>query len=195
MTGGIGSGKTTVSNIFKAKNVPVIDTDIIAREIVELGKPAYNEVIKAFGEKILNTDKKINRQALRNLIFSSSEKRLQLESILHPRIWKEVQNQLKAITSSYCIIVVPLLLENKDKIKPIKFNRILVIDTPEKIQIERAVTRDNCDESIVKKIMDNQVSRQERAAAADDIILNAENLVSLNAKVSQLHEKYLQLSS
>lgn len=195
LTGGIGSGKTTVSDIFKSKNVPVIDTDIIARQIVELDKPAYNEIIKVFGEKILNTDKNIDRQALRNLIFSSSEKRLKLEKILHPIIWDEVQNQLKSITSTYCIIVVPLLLENNDKIKPIKFNRILVIDTPENVQIKRATTRDNSDESIVKKIMDNQVSRQERTAAADDIILNAENLDSLNTKVSQLHEKYLQLSN
>ena len=90
---------------------------------------------------------------------------------------------------------MPLLLENNDKIKPIKFNRILVIDTPENVQIKRATTRDNSDESIVKKIMDNQVSRQERIAAADDIILNVENLDSLNTKVSQLHEKYLQLSN
>jgi len=195
LTGGIGSGKTTVSDIFKSKNVPVIDTDIIARQIVELDKPAYNEIIKVFGEKILNTDKNIDRQALRNLIFSSSEKRLKLEKILHPIIWDEVQNQLKSITSTYCIIVVPLLLENNDKIKPIKFNRILVIDTPENVQIKRATTRDNSDESIVKKIMDNQVSRQERIAAADDIILNVENLDSLNTKVSQLHEKYLQLSN
>lgn len=195
LTGGIGSGKTTVSDIFKSKNIPVIDTDIIARQIVELGKPAYNEVIKVFGEKILNTDDNIDRQALRNIIFSSSEKRLQLEKILHPIIWGEVQNQLKSIDAPYSIIVVPLLLENKGKIKPIKFNRILVIDTPEKVQIERAITRDNADESIIKKIMDNQVSRQERTAAADDIILNAENLDSLNTKISQLHEKYLQLSN
>ena len=195
LTGGIGSGKTTVSDIFKSKNVPVIDTDIIARQVVEPGKPAYNEMIKLFGDEILDIDKNIDRQALRNLIFTSSEKRLQLEKILHPVIWDEVQNQVKSITATYCIIVVPLLLENKDKIKPINFNRILVIDTPENLQVERAVTRDNCDESLVKKIMDNQVSRQERTAAADDIILNAENLVSLNTKVGQLHEKYLQLSS
>ena len=131
LTGGIGSGKTTVSDIFKTKDIPMIDTDIIARQIVEQGQPAYHEIIKEFGSENLNSDKTINREYLRKLIFSSKEKRVQLEKILHPRIWDEVALQIATLSSAYCIVVVPLLVENITKDKPIKFDRILVIDTTE----------------------------------------------------------------
>ena len=194
LTGGIGSGKTTVSEIFKLKNIPIIDTDIIARQIVEQDKPAYIEIIKIFGKEILNKDNNINRQALRKLIFSSTEKRLQLESILHPVIWQEVKSQLSSLTSPYCIIVVPLLFENLTKITAVKFDRILVIDTKEEMQIKRSQKRDNSDIEVIKNIMKSQVSRQTRIDAADDIILNTENLDSLNEKVNSLHQQYLKLS-
>ncbi len=199
LTGGIGSGKTTVSEIFKSKNIPVIDTDVIARQIVEKDKPEYNKIIKLFGKKILNKDKNIDRPALSKLIFSSKEKRLQLEKLLHPVIWSTVASQLKLLTSSlpipaYCIIVVPLLLENLTKIKPVTFDRILVIDVDEETQIKRSKERDNCGETIIKNIMKNQVSRQIRTDAADDIILNSNNLDSLNKKVENLHQQYQLLA-
>lgn len=194
LTGGIGSGKTTISEIFKSKNIPIIDTDIIAKELVEQGKPAYAEIIKVFGEKILTKDKDINRQALRQLIFSSDKKRLQLENILHPLIWNEVNSQLSLITAPYCIVVVPLLIENLSQVKPILFDRILVIDVEEQIQINRVQRRDNCDSSIIKNIMKSQVSRQTRLDAADDIIVNSNNLDSLNEKIENLHQQYLKLS-
>ena len=194
LTGGIGSGKTTVSEIFKSKNIPIIDTDIIAKKLVEQGKPAYAEIIKVFGEKILTKDKNINRQALRQLIFSSDKKRLQLENVLHPLIWNEVNSQLSLITAPYCIVVVPLLIENLSQVKPILFDRILVIDVEEQIQINRVQRRDNCDDSIIKNIMKSQVSRQTRLDAADDFIVNSNNLDSLNEKVEQLHQQYLKLS-
>jgi len=206
LTGGIGSGKTTVSEIFKSKNIPVIDTDVIARQIVEKDKPEYNKIIpeynkiiKLFGEKILNEDKNIDRLALGKLIFSSKEKRLQLEKLLHPVIWSTVASQLKLLTSSlpipaYCIIVVPLLLENLTKIKPVTFDRILVVDVDEETQIKRSKERDNCGETIIKNIMENQVSRQIRTDAADDIILNSDNVDSLNKKVENLHQQYQLLA-
>lgn len=194
LTGGIGSGKTTVSEIFKSKNIPIIDTDVIARQIVEQDKPAYIEILKIFGKEILNKDNSINRQALRKLIFSSTEKRLQLESILHPVIWQEVKSQLSSLTSPYCIIVVPLLFENLTKITAVKFDRILVIDAEEDIQIKRSQKRDNSDIEVIKNIMKSQVSRQIRIDAADDIILNTENLDSLNKKVDSLHQQYIKLS-
>ena len=194
LTGGIGSGKTTISEIFKSKNIPIIDTDIIAKELVEQGKPAYAEIIKVFGEKILTKDKDINRQALRQLIFSSDKKRLQLENILHPLIWNEVNSQLSLITAPYCIVVVPLLIENLSQVKPILFDRILVIDVEEQIQINRVQRRDDCDDSIIKNIIKSQVSRQTRLDAADDIIINSNNLDSLNEKVEQLNQQYLKLS-
>ncbi len=199
LTGGIGSGKTTVSEIFKSKNIPVIDTDVIARQIVKKDKPAYDEIIKLFGKKIINKDKNIDRPALGKLIFSSKEKRLQLEKILHPVIWNTVASQLKLLTSSlpipaYCIIVVPLLLENLTKIKSVTFDRILVIDVDEETQIKRSKKRDNCGEIMIKNIMKNQVSRQIRIDAADDIILNSDNLDSLNKKVENLHQQYQLLA-
>ena len=194
LTGGIGSGKTTVSEIFKSKNIPIIDTDIIARQIVEPDKPAYIEIIKIFDKEILNKDNSINRQALRKLIFSSTEKRLQLESILHPVIWQEVKSQLSSLTSPYCIIVVPLLFENLTKITAVKFDRILVIDTEEEMQIKRSQKRDNSDIEVIKQIIKSQVSREIRTNAADDIILNTGNLDALNKKVDSLHQQYIKQS-
>ena len=195
LTGGIGSGKTTVSEIFKSKNIPIIDTDIIARQIVEQNKPAYVEIIKIFGEEILNTDNSINRQALRKLIFSSTKKRLLLESILHPVIWHEVKSQLSSLTSAYCIVVVPLLFENLNKITAVSFDRILVIDTEEEMQIKRSQKRDNSNIEEIKQIMKSQVSRQTRTNAADDIILNTGNLDALNKKVDNLHQQYIKQSN
>ena len=194
LTGGIGSGKTTVSEIFKSKNIPIIDTDIIAREIVEQGKPAYTEVVNNFGVEILSDDKSINRKVLRQLIFSSNKKRLQLEKILHPLIWNEVKSQLSLITAPYCIVVVPLLLENISQEKPISFDRILVIDIEEEIQINRVKKRDDCNNSTIKNIINSQVSRQTRLDAANDIIVNSNNVDSLNEKVENLHKKYLKMA-
>ena len=200
LTGGIGSGKTTVSEIFKSKNIPIIDTDIIARQIVEQGKPAYEKIINEFGEKVLNKDKSINRQTLRQIIFSSDEDRIQLENILHPLIWDDVKTQLALIKTSssdaipYCIVVVPLLLENLTKTRLVNFDRILVIDVDEEFQIARTKERDGCDESTIKNIIKSQVSRQTRLDAADDIIINSNNLDSLNEKVEQLHQQYIKQS-
>ena len=194
LTGGIGSGKTTVSDIFKEKNIPIIDTDVIAREIVEPNKLAYKEIIKTFGEAVLNTDRTINRQALGKLIFSSTEKRLQLESILHPIIWQEVYSQLNSLTADYCIVVVPLLIENLSQVTKIKFDRILVVDVEENTQIVRSQKRDDSEVDEVKSIIRNQVSRQTRLDSADDIILNEGNIDSLNEKINNLHLEYLKLS-
>ena len=201
LTGGIGSGKTTVSDVFKSKNIPVIDTDIIARQIVEQGKPAYTEIITLFGKEILDKDGNINREKLRKLIFASEKKRLQLENILHPLIWNEVKVQLELLltsyleTPAYCIIVIPLLVENISQAKPVTFDRILVIDTTEEEQIKRAKNRDNCDETMIKNIINNQVSRQTRINVADDIILNTGNLADLNEKIDNLHQLYLSQSN
>lgn len=194
LTGGIGSGKTTVSNIFKEKNIPIIDTDVIAKNIVEPNKLAYNKILTKFGEEILNKDKTINRPLLRKQIFNNAEKRSQLEEILHPLIWQEVKLQINSITTDYCIVVVPLLLENKSQIKEVEFDRILVVDVAEETQLTRSQQRDNSEASEIKKIMKNQVSRQVRIDAADDIILNEGNISLLNEKVGDLHFKYLKLS-
>lgn len=200
LTGGIGSGKTTVSDIFKSKNIPVIDTDIIAREIVEQGKPAYIEIVNIFGKEILYEDKNINRQVLGEIIFSSDKKRLQLENILHPIIWNNVKYLIALLTKSnlkqppYCIVVVPLLLENITQKKPVTFDRILVIDTEEEMQLKRTKYRDNSDEATIKNIIKSQVTRQVRLEAADDIILNTGDFESLDNQVTSLHKQYLKLA-
>ena len=197
LTGGIGSGKTTVSELFKSKNISIIDTDVIAREIVNQDQPAYAEIIKLFGKDILDDRKNINRQILRKRIFSSEKKRQQLEEVLHPIIWQQVKHQLQSLSSPqpYAIVVVPLLFENLTKNKPVKFDRILVIDTDEEHQIKRSLSRDSCDESTIKNIIKSQVSRKTRNKGASDIILNNEGFDDLENQVNLLHESYLKLSS
>ena len=151
-----------------------------------------------FGKEIVDKDRNINRQTLRQLIFSSEKKRLQLENILHPLIWTEVKIQLSLFTqkkSPYCIVVVPLLLENSTNNRTVKFDRVLVVDVEEELQIKRTIKRDNSNAIQIKEIMKTQVSRQVRVDAADDIILNTNNLDSLHKKVNQLHKRYLGLAS
>lgn len=194
LTGGIGSGKTTVSNIFKSKNIAVIDTDVISRQLVETDKPAYTQIIEQFGNEIVDNNKNIDRSKLRKLIFASAKKRLQLENILHPIIWNEVISQLATITTPYCIIVVPLLFETLPQEKLVTFDRILVVDVPEETQIQRIKERDNCDNTTMKNIIKSQVSRQTRLSGADDIIINTGDLAQLNTAVDRLHQKYLTLS-
>lgn len=197
LTGGIGSGKTTASDIFKTKHIPVIDTDIIAREIIEPGQPAYTDVIQAFGQDILDQNKNINRQHLRKIVFNNTNKRKQLENILHPIIWDNVQKQVTSLKQAagvpaYCIVVVPLLFENNTA--KIPFNRILLIDTPEELQVNRTSKRDNTDKELVEKIISTQVSRKTRIEAADDIIENIGDIKFLENEIEKLHQKYLKLS-
>lgn len=194
LTGGIGSGKTTVSNIFKSKNIAVIDTDVISRQLVETDKPAYTQIIEQFGNEIVDNYKNIDRSKLRKLIFASAKNRLQLEKILHPIIWNEVISQLATMTTPYCIIVVPLLFETLTQEKLVTFDRILVVDLPEETQMQRIKERDNCDNTTIKNIIKSQVSRQTRLAGADDIIINTGDLAQLNTEVDRLHQKYLTLS-
>lgn len=194
LTGGIGSGKTTVTDLFRSLDVPIIDTDIIARKIVERGKPAYQSIINYFGEEILHKDKTVNRSTLRNIIFSSKTKRQYLEKLLHPRIWEEVKKLTLLLDTDYCIVVIPLLVENKTQAKPIILDRILVIDSEEETQIQRSIQRDNCNKESIKKIIESQVSREERNNAADDIILNNSDTDALLKKVETLHKKYLELA-
>lgn len=196
LTGGIGSGKTTISDMFQELGIPVLDTDVIARNISKNGEPAYQEIIKTFGREIIDNNNEINRKKLASIIFASEEKRQQLENLLHPIIWQEVKAQLKQISKDnpYCIIVVPLLFENRNKSIPVKFDRILTVDTEVESQIKRTVNRDQSNEAIVKKVIQNQVSRDVRTNGSDDIILNTGDIDSLKEEVLKLHQHYLQLS-
>jgi len=191
LTGGIGSGKSTVTELFANLAVPVIDTDIVARDVVLPGSPAMKEIGLTFGEQYIQADGRLNRDAMRQLVFSDTEAREKLESILHPRIRKLVWIWVEQQTSPYCIVVVPLLFE---KGWSDYFDRILVVDAEEEIQIERTMHRDHLGREEVEAIMHSQIPRQQRLESADDIIENHLNESELQQQVERLHQNYLKLA-
>jgi len=192
LTGGIGSGKTEVANRFAKLGIEIIDTDIIAHEIVKPGQETYQKILDHFGTKITNEDKTINRSKLREVVFKDEKERVLLEEITHPIIRKNVQEQIKQVKSPYCIVVIPLLVETgkKDYI-----DRVLVIDSPEELQIERGLQRDKTSEADIKAIMVSQVDRETRLAAADDIIVNEGSLENLDKQIAELDSKYNKMVS
>ena len=191
LTGGIGSGKSTVAQLFAEQGVPIIDTDVIAREQVEPEKPAFSAIIEHFGKNLLAENGALNRAKLRHIIFNNDAERTWLENLLHPLIRQAVEKQLKTITAPYCIVVIPLLFE----VKPYPFiNRILVVDAPEHMQIERAALRDQSNKTHIQAIINTQTRREDRNSRADDIILNDGEINDLAVQVKNLHAKYLILS-
>ncbi|PHM26960.1 dephospho-CoA kinase [Xenorhabdus budapestensis] len=189
LTGGIGSGKTTISNVFSSLGVPLVDADIIAREVVTPGSPALQAISEHFGSDILLSDGSLNRAALRQKIFSAPEEKQWLNSLLHPLIHAETQRQLNQVSYPYVIWVVPLLIENNLMHLA---NRILVVDVPPEIQISRTITRDGVNREQVENILAAQVSRQERLEKADDVILNDQKEQDLAARIIGLHQNYLK---
>ncbi|VAX11988.1 Dephospho-CoA kinase [hydrothermal vent metagenome] len=191
LTGGIGSGKTQVSDHFAKLGAQVIDTDVIARELVVPTQPALTEIATAFGQDILTPQGRLDRGALRRLIFDQSDKRRQLENILHPRIRTEVRNRLHQLGSPWCIIVIPLLQESaqQDLVQ-----RILLVDAPTELQLSRTMLRDNVAADEVMKIIASQASRQSRLKLADDVIVNEGSLEQLWQQVEQMYQFYNQLA-
>ena len=191
LTGGIASGKTAVSDAFAALGVPIIDTDVIARELVASGQPALSEIASQFGQAYLTADGKLNRPQLRQLIFADDGARQRLEAILHPRIQQTVQQYLTQLQTPYCIVVIPLLVETGGRCY---INRVLVVDINESLQIERVMARDQINAAQAQQILAVQTSREQRLAKADDVIDNSGSLAELEAKVFTLHQHYLQLA-
>jgi len=191
LTGGIGCGKSTVCDLFSQLNIPIIDTDIIAHNLVKPDSTALQEIIDVFGEGILLDNHSLNRQALSHIIFNHPEKKQSLESILHPKIKQETQRQLKSLTAPYVIIAIPLLIET-DQQK--EYDHVLVIDCDEQQQIERTLARDKRDLSEIQSIIKSQVSRTKRLSIANDIIDNSHGIDSLPAQVEQLHKKLIRQS-
>ena len=191
LTGGIGSGKSTVAKMFIALGVPVIDMDQIARQVVEPGQPALKQIIHEFGASILDTDGRLNRRKLRELIFESVENRRRLEMILHPLIRQETQQQISKLDATYCIVVIPLLLESNQRSL---VDRILVVDVPEALQITRTIQRDDVSAADAQKILAAQVNRNRRLAAADDVIDNSEELEQVRIRVAKLDQHYRRLA-
>ncbi len=190
LTGGIGSGKTAVSQIFADLGVPVIDTDQLSRELVKQGSPLLNKIKDYFGNEIVLKSGELDRKQLRQIVFRDEAKKLWLEKLLHPKIKQSIIDQLKNISENYVVIVVPLLLEN-DNYNFI--NRVLVVDCSESLQLNRAIARDKSSPDEIKKIIASQMPRSKRLQLADDIIVNEDTLESLKKKVLELHEKYQDL--
>lgn len=192
LTGGIGCGKSTACNFFAQLGIPVIDTDELAREAVGIESSALAKLTEEFGTDILLPDKSLNRSLLRKQVFADPESLTKLESILHPEIRRLLSQRLTRIDAEYVIVAIPLLLEKnwRDTV-----DRILVIDCPVELQIKRALKRDHDTEEGIRRIMEIQVSRDDRLAAADDVIHNDSDLASLRQQVYSLNIYYNQLVS
>ena len=192
LTGGIASGKTTVANLFAALGIPVIDTDVIARQVVEPGESALAAVVHAFGQQVLGADGRLDRPRMREQIFGDAQARQQLEAILHPAIRAEMERQSRAAGGPYQVLVIPLLVEGGRREH---LDRVLVVDVPETTQIERLVRRDGVPREQAEAALRSQASREARLAFADDVIENTADLVALQSSVARLHEEYLHFAA
>ncbi|OCG33877.1 MULTISPECIES: dephospho-CoA kinase [unclassified Gilliamella] len=188
LSGGIASGKSTIADLFAKLGVPIIDADIIARQVVQPGSYAFNQIVKHFSQEILLANGELDRSQLREIIFNNEHERLWLNDLLHPIIQQETQTQIAMQSKIYLIWVVPLLIENNLHTWA---DRVLIIDTSFSLQLERLVKRDNISESLAKKMIQSQVSLKKRLSYADDIIVNDGNLLSLTTQVNLLHQQYL----
>jgi len=191
LTGGIGSGKSTVSAIFESLGVPVIDADRLAHQLVAPGQAALDEIRETFGEHCITADGHLDRAFIRQRVFSNSDEKQKLESILHPRIRDQIVTWIAGVEAPYCVVVIPLLLETG---QTDLVDRILVVDIPENEQLTRVAARDGLSHNAVLAIMDSQTDRETRLAAADDIIENSSDIASLESRVRTLHSYYLEIS-
>lgn len=191
LTGGIGSGKSTVAELFARRGVPIVDTDEIAREVVLPGTPGLAEIVHAFGGSVLDANGALDRRALRERVFDDATARRRLESIVHWRIGARVVERVNALTAPYCLIVVPLLVETGFNAL---IDRLLVVDVDEMRQIERTSARDSVTADAVRKIIAAQAQREERLKRADDVIVNNGTVEELDRAVEQLHARYLALA-
>ncbi|MGL6553151.1 dephospho-CoA kinase [Aeromonas jandaei] len=193
ITGGIGSGKTTIANQFAELGIDVVDADVIAREVVEPGTPALEAIADHFGPDVITPDGQLDRRRLRERVFSDPSAKAWLNALLHPLIRSEMQRQCAAARSPYSLLVVPLLVENK---LTGLANRVLVVDVDEATQIERTCRRDGVTSEQAKAIIAAQASRSERLAAADDVIENGNGSeMAIKARILTLHETYLAFAS
>ena len=191
LTGGIGSGKSEVSRRFEALGVPVVDTDLVSRELVSAGSPALAEIAAGLGSEFVTPGGELHRRRLREAIFRDEALKTRLEDILHPRIRDRVAAIVAGLTAPYAIVVIPLLLEGR---YPIPVDRILVVDAPEELQLARIRARDDVDADAARRVVARQASREARRAVADDLILNDADIHALDARVRELHGTYLSLA-
>jgi dephospho-CoA kinase len=192
LTGGIGTGKSTVCKLFAERGVAVIDADEIAKELVALDQPALQAIVQEFGKGIIDAKGRLRRDRLRSIVFSDPERRKRLEKLLHPLILEKMLSRANRAEGPYCILCIPLLVET-DQVSAV--DRVLVVDAPEALQIQRVMERDHLTIDEIKAIMHAQASREDRLEAADDVIMNASDMTKLAEQVNALHQKYLALPS
>ncbi len=194
LTGGIAAGKTTVSDAFSALGTAVVDTDIIARKLVSPGSEGLLAIKDSFGVRVIQADGELNRKMLRDIIFSNTKKRLQLQSILHPLIHAESIRQLQSVITPIAILVVPLLVEGLQNGSSYKWvDRVLVVDVEREVQVQRLMARDSISDEKAELILSSQATRSQRLAIADDVIIN-DNSFNLNTKIAELYQKYIQFA-
>jgi dephospho-CoA kinase len=189
ITGGIGSGKSAATRRFEEHGITVVDADVVARIVVEPGKPALTAIAEHFGIEILQHDGTLDRAALRQRVFSNDSERHWLEQLTHPLIGQEINAQISASTSPYTLLSSPLLLDTSQKALT---DCVVVVDTPEELQLQRTVARDSNDEAQVRRIMAAQMGRDERLQMADIVIDNSGTLEDLHLQVDELHKEFLQ---
>jgi dephospho-CoA kinase len=192
LTGGIGSGKSTVAELFRQKAVELIDADVIAREVVAPGEPALQQIAGHFGSEVLDSDGSLLRKKLRELVFADPAERIWLEQLLHPLIHTAIKQRIAACATPYCLLVSPLLLETSQREL---VDRILVVDVSRETQLSRTLERDGSPRETVEAIIEAQVSREVRCKNADDIIANDGDIKDLAKQVDRLHDQYLQLAT
>jgi dephospho-CoA kinase len=192
LTGGIASGKSTVSNLFAELGVTIIDADLIAREVVAPGTALLQQLYQRFGAQLRRSDGSLDRAALRSLVFADRDKRQELEALLHPAIRRRSEALVAQAKGDYLLQVIPLLVETN---AASRFDRVVVVDCPEAQQLARLMTRDGCDPRQAQALLAAQSSRSQRLAAATDVILNDGEPAALKPKVAALHDKFLALAA
>jgi dephospho-CoA kinase len=191
LTGGIGSGKTTVSRLFSNLGVETFSADQINNELIRNGTFAFKAILEHFGNQILLDTKEINKTLLREKVFTSVHDRQWLEQLLHPLIRQDITNKIQSAVSPYVILEIPLLIENR---MHTTVDRVLVVDCEISMQIERAAKRDGQPSSAIEKILKTQASREQRLSYSNDILNNKGSLDNLCLQVEELHKMYLKLT-
>lgn len=192
LTGGVASGKTAVSDLLRQWGAAVVDTDVIARDIVAPGRPALQEIVARWGEDMLDATGALNRRRLRERIFADAAARTELNAITHPRIRAEAQRQVETAAAPYVVLVVPLMAEGGVYTF---VDRVLVVDVSPEVQVQRLMARDGVDLALAHAMLAAQASREARLALADDVVRNDADLATLAARLRPLHEKFLQLAA
>ena len=191
LTGGIGSGKSTVAEMFTALEIDLVDADVAAREVVAPGTPALAEIVEHFGPDILMADGSLDRRKLRRVIFHQEQEKHWLETLLHPLIRRWLTQQISDRRSAYCLLISPLLLETG---QAEMVDRILVVDVSVETQISRTLARDGGEERTARAIIEAQIGRSQRLEHGDDIIDNELPVQSLRQQVQKLHQQYLTMA-